>query len=604
MEEEPFEPSNYSIQIHKILHDAQQSHGLTHDDYNQYHTYLTNRISRLRHSQPVHKRQSGKKHAYNKREITIEEANGHENFILIALYITERAWAHAMELKSASEGGNPSGGKNKRNMYIKRMKKAVKHVQELEDLVMAICNETTKLEMVCYAAWMRGNHCCETRDWQASCQQYAIALQTCHQLSIQSKKEEKLQLSDFFLSRADNILQPILRYCQYELQKEGKLSQEKIDEIVQVSVRVQGGGDEVKPHDKQTDVDGSAMSISFRGMDISLEDATVRMVFIKIQNKEEVLDNLKKSNGAKANVKDAKLMELLNSYDDAIEIVEKLFGRYQDMASGPAVNMKRTEYSDLLGYCKFEKLKLVMNRNEKMVNNLRQRDREMDVTKTSRKQIISQDDADAKYKIVEEIARLYDVLLQDARSATEFPGRAEEDVEDEFVLEANANVLRIRALRCYYIGRMYASDIVAKYNEALALFDQASILATEAAEEIAACQDMEDADALIEGVASLESELTAAKCRTKACAYLASCDSGASTVTSGLSLLGRLDDFDAGGKTHRLAHVPPTVLPVAAKPFFFDVANNYVKDFPMDEIEAYVTLTKPREKKGLLRWFR
>ena len=175
MEEEPFEPSNYSIQIHKILHDAQQSHGLTHDDYNQYHTYLTNRVSRLRHSQPVHKRQSGKKHAYNKREITIEEANGHENFILIALYITERAWAHAMELKSASEGGNPSGGKNKRNMYIKRMKKAVKHVQELEDLVMAICNETTKLEMMCYAAWMRGNHCCETRDWQVrtnTCSQY------------------------------------------------------------------------------------------------------------------------------------------------------------------------------------------------------------------------------------------------------------------------------------------------------------------------------------------------------------------------------------------------------------------------------------------------
>ena len=162
-EPEPFVPSNFSIPIHKILHEAQQSHGLSHDDYNQYHTYLTNRISRLRHSQSVYKRKSGKKNSYNKREITIEEANGHENFILIALCIAERAWAHAMELKSASEGNS---GKSKRNVYIKRIKKAAKHMKELEDLVAATCDDTTKLEMKCYAAWMRGNYCTETRDWQ------------------------------------------------------------------------------------------------------------------------------------------------------------------------------------------------------------------------------------------------------------------------------------------------------------------------------------------------------------------------------------------------------------------------------------------------------
>lgn len=162
---EVFQPSNFSIQIHKILHDAQQSHGLTHDDYNQYRTYLTNRISRLRHSKPVYKRKSGKKNAFNMRKVTFEEANGHENFVLIILYITERAWAHAMELKSAAENG---AGGTKRNLYIKRIKKAVKHVEELEEFVMKICDETTKLEMKCYAAWMRGNHACETRKWEVS----------------------------------------------------------------------------------------------------------------------------------------------------------------------------------------------------------------------------------------------------------------------------------------------------------------------------------------------------------------------------------------------------------------------------------------------------
>ena len=293
------------------------------------------------------------------------------------------------------------------------------------------------------------------------------------------------------------MLQPLLRYCQYELQKEGKLSQDEIDEIVQVQISaIAGDGDDDDSdgnvHDPHDDMDGT--SISFRGQDISLEDSAVRMAFIKIQNKKETWNNLKNSKGAKAAVKDAKLMELLTSYDDAIGIAEHLLGRYQDMASGPAVNRKRTDCSNLLGYFKFGKLKLVMDRNEALVKSLRQKDTEMDNFKANEDGSSSQDDAESKYKIVEEIARLYDVLLQDAKSATELPGLSEEGIEDEFILEANANVLRIRSLRCYYIGRMYASDVVSKYREALELFDQASTLAKEAAEEIAACQDMEEAN--------------------------------------------------------------------------------------------------------------
>ena len=429
-------------------------------------------------------------------------------------------------------------------------------------------------------------------------------MKTCHQLSAQFKIEEKLQLSDFFLSRGDNILQPLLRYCQYELQREGKLSKEEIDEIVEIHQdHAEDGGDHEL--EKSNSMDGSPMTVSFRGHELSLDDGTVRMAFIKIQNKKEVLENLKKNKDAQADEKDSKLMELLNSYDGTIDFVEKIFQRYEGMASGPAVNKKRSEYSNLLGYCQFEKLKLVMERNENMVNALRRNDTEMVVIEKDGNRSIVQDDADAKYKLAEEIARLYDVLLQDARAATSLPGSGgeEEEIEDEFSLEANANVLRIRALRCYYVGRMYAADTVAKYSEALALFDQASKLATEAAEEIAACQDMENADELIEGMADLEQEIAAAKCRTKACAFLASRGSGASTVTSGMTLLRRLDDFDAGGKTYRLANVPPALEPIAAKPFFFDIANNYIADFPVGEIEDYVNFNKPQQRKGLLSWF-
>jgi len=444
----------------------------------------------------------------------------------------------------------------------------------------------------------------------------------CNLLSAQYKSKDQLQLqqSDFFLARAENILRPLLRYCQYELQKDPNVSKEEMQEIVALAAYAKAN-DESKSAD-DNDVNGEAnanavmASIYFRGKELVLDDndASVRMAFIKVQNKKHILHNLKKNQGVKPNVIDSKLMDLLNSYDDAIETVEKMYQRYEGMGSGPSVNKKRYECSNVLVYLKFQKLMLIMERNEKMANELRKKDVDMNLVQKEENIGLGSDedgeggDGDAQYKLVQDIARLYDALLQDARAATDLPGSANdsdaEDVEDEFILEANANVLRIRALRCYYIGRMYAADTVGKYKEALALFQQASVLAAEAAEEIAACQDMENSNVLIEEMIELEDKIMAYKCRTKACVYLASRGSGASTATSGMKLLRRLDDFDAGGKSYRLTAVPVALEPIAAKPFVFDIANNYVKDMKIGEIESFLTLTKPRERRGLLmRWF-
>lgn len=186
------QPVNFTIQIHGLLHAAQQSHGLAHSDYASYRNYLTNRISRLRHSKPVYSRKSGKRNVYQKREYSEEEFNRHENFILIPLYMAERAWAHAMEHKHlhlhlneceddkgriihVDQGGGGGGGLDdwkqqrsscKKNYYLKRLKKSVKHVNELEPVVLQHCDETTQLEFQCYAAWMRGNYSCEKKYWE------------------------------------------------------------------------------------------------------------------------------------------------------------------------------------------------------------------------------------------------------------------------------------------------------------------------------------------------------------------------------------------------------------------------------------------------------
>ena len=54
-EEPPLVASNFSIAIHTLLHSAHQSHGLLHDDYSAYRSYVTRRLSRLRHNPSVSK---------------------------------------------------------------------------------------------------------------------------------------------------------------------------------------------------------------------------------------------------------------------------------------------------------------------------------------------------------------------------------------------------------------------------------------------------------------------------------------------------------------------------------------------------------------------
>lgn len=180
-------------------------------------------------------------------------------------------------------------------------------------------------------------------------------------------------------------------------------------------------------------------------------------------------------------------------------------------------------------------------------------------------------------------------------------------VEEELLLEANANILRLRALRCYYLARMHGAPKVRRHAEALALLDQAEGLALEASEEIGACDRMDGGEALLEGLEGVLEEMRGEKCRALAVSYLSGRLS--STTTSGRCLLERLHDYDVppAGTTPLLAHVPPKLEPMACKPSFFDVALNYVSDYPTEELER--ALQKHGDEKssvattGFLGWF-
>jgi hypothetical protein len=84
--------------------------------------------------------------------------------------------------------------------------------------------------------------------------------------------------------------------------------------------------------------------------------------------------------------------------------------------------------------------------------------------------------------------------------------------------------------------------------------------------------------------------------------------SKASSTSSGRCLLERLHDYDIPSSSAPLCHVPPKLEPMACKPSFFDVALNYVSDYPVEELrralEEHGGGTTTTTSKGLLGWFR
>ena len=218
------------------------------------------------------------KHAYraiDMSNVPSEILSSHVNYFHEPLYCAERCWAASMAVKAEGMNGRSSGGGgalgggggNPRENWspgkiraysIKRLRKAAKFATLLETLAMSTksmpsddkdeseennnasmeeskppVDEHTQMEARAYASWMRGNLALEQNQWQTACNEYQTAMTLCESLASDSTKKEEdganndddgnanlqqLELFDFFTTRAQNVVAPLLRYCHYELQ--------------------------------------------------------------------------------------------------------------------------------------------------------------------------------------------------------------------------------------------------------------------------------------------------------------------------------------------------------------------------------------------------
>jgi hypothetical protein len=279
------------------------------------------------------------------------------------------------------------------------------------------------------------------------------------------------------------------------------------------------------------------------------------------------------------NNKEAHFLTVLSVLDDALEVVQSLEkGLGKVTTGGPAVQAKLRQYALWKGYLQYSKTRRVMEHTERLL-------------------LPSMGPA--------EKVHIYDALLQHAKSLLSLPrpdqegGTAVED--DEFALQVQANILRLRALKTYNMGWFYYTQLH-KYGPALALMEHSATLRKRAQEEIAACdEDMPHADHYLnemEGlpVASASGAIRAAMAlqQRQHARKLKSAGADASAallqepITTDRPLLLRLYDNDGGTPDVPIADLRP--MPVPSKPVFYDLAYDYALDPSegLERVESFV----------------
>mmetsp|Transcript_27559 Transcript_27559/g.67015 ORF Transcript_27559/g.67015 Transcript_27559/m.67015 type:complete len:610 (+) Transcript_27559:103-1932(+) len=569
---------NFQLNIHEWIESQQSAHGVRHDDYAQYHGYCTRRLSRLSHHPDVKKylvcsskfasdKSAAKgrgRHAYCSRQndtFAIDEATGkvevpHSSILWYLVVLAERSWAHANMLQKQ---------KKKRQNVLRKLKKATLWAQRLEEISKDCTDDLTQQECQAYASWMVANLALEKMEYQTASQEYANAMSRCHALSKEvpqlAKEGEKgtqtaaklLERQDLFVNRADTLLRPLFRYCQYELKQAGLPT---MDEPQLDTTAVSNNANKL----------AEDIAVEFRGQDLVLDSKDLRVLLLKLQSMQQEKAASESEEEKVAESDEASFLEILSVLDDALDVVQNVLSSFEQANSGPAVQAKRTQYLQWKGYLQYEKTRRVMNHTELLLK---------DITGHA------------------ERVHVYDALLQHAQSLLNLPrpqadGNLAAEEEDEFSLQVQANVLRLRALKSYHMA-WYYYEKPRKYEHAYTLIQQSKKLLKRAQEEIAACdEDMPRSDEYLQELDDLP--VDSATAAIQAAMYLQQTrgrgKSGAAIQTDRPLLL-RLNENDSGTVLAAL-----TPMPIPCKLGFFDLAYGHAMDSTdcVDKIQKYLDI--------------
>jgi signal recognition particle subunit SRP68 len=398
-----------------------------------------------------------------------DSTNNHlSRFISLLLLTSERAWAHALYMKSlhsADSSAKAITGTTRRHI-ISRLHKAeaiAAHLVSLLDSNEQEDGSKVVLEARAYYCMMRGALEFESRKWEKCLEAYSEA----HLLYTYFRKSSSAAQGDILNELLSNTVDPSIRYAAYQLRLPRTLSISKIvSQFLPKDSPYATGVIEENPdilkegsRDAKVELDGEVKdlpkTITWRNRTVNLEDANIAQALAAVRVAEQKLNAVQKSS-PDTSIKEsaAAYDDVLSSSQDAVDSTNTAIselsadGIAQDDSRMQALQITRTAVNYALVGWRIGRNRVLCGTDDGIHPDFGLKKKASRARKNGKPTIANESNV-KKLALFRERVTLYDTIIQSLDSVKELPGVA---ADQSLLGELNIQRSYFAALR-YELGK-------------------------------------------------------------------------------------------------------------------------------------------------------
>lgn len=252
-------------------------------------------------------------------------------YLRIQLLTSERAWAHAMYMKSAHSADNKGITGSARSHIISRLHKAYKVQEELLEALsnrsVSGATETDLLEARAYATSLAGAEQFEKQGWQACVTDYSIVWAIYTALTSYTK-------SDIFKDLITSTIEPSIRYGAYQMKLPRTMAiplivrkyfpmgdQQLVNAIENLDASILKDSSKTRPEPLETD--SASRTITWRSRTVDLEDASIAVALASVTTAAKNLtETLSSTSTAHPRERASAYDDILIASQDAVDVTK------------------------------------------------------------------------------------------------------------------------------------------------------------------------------------------------------------------------------------------------------------------------------------------
>ncbi|KAK5729029.1 signal recognition particle subunit srp68 [Elasticomyces elasticus] len=590
-------------------------------DYNVYRTQLSRQLLAIRKRLG---RATAKKEKFAKKEISASDIGSNLEFVRLLLLTAERAWAHAMFMKTSH--GEDTSGKgitgSTRSHIISRMSKAAKTASQLVELLndrgTSKANDQDVLEARAYRSSLAGAEEFEKQSegqrdteqsneqrWQPCLRSYAEARVIYAALYERDRKE-------VYRDILANTIDPTIRYAAYQAHLSRTIAIPTIakryfpsenKELVSLVEQVDQYALKDKPvpkndEDKQASPQDVPNSVTWRGRKANIVDASIGQALAAVTAAEARLRSYLTSNETASNRdKAAAYDDVLTASQDAADATKRATDELEkervDEGDPRMQDLRVTSLAVNYGLISWRvgRNRILIGDDDGLSFSALQPKKPKRPRKDGRPYPEKEEPRSRKLARLRERVVLYDATIQSINSVKDLRGAMRDAA---FVTELEGKEAYFRALKCLNIS--YSHSLLDGHLNTLALLQRANELLSDLSPSDSAASDAPPTLHLTSSSAeATQKHISALLSRTHALVELHKLEANArvaaeKNMTSAFPLVQNLNAYPTPGvqvDLTNLVQYPPKVQPVPVKPLFLDVAWNYI-EYPGREKEVPV----------------